>query len=368
MKPNADRFLNTDVVIIGGGPAGLATAIALTDLDINSIVIESSHYLDPRLGEHLTPEGVGILKQLGIWDSQFLEKHRLCYGVRSAWGETQVTYSDYLFHPDGTGVNLSRPTFDRNLATLADGKGVRLLLSSQLKQAQQEQNGWILSLDTPNGLQEVRSRVVVDASGRKALFARSQGRTSVYCDRLVGIAAFLEPLAENHDQEETLWLESGECGWWYFARLQDSRGVFLHITDADQLESGKDAPLQTWSKRLKSTNFFSELAGYYHPVEQVLVRSARSHCLDQATGHHWLAVGDAAMSFDPLSSMGITKALKAGIFSSQVILRVLNGETTVLKDYEAEIQQQFNEYLQIRAQYYQMEQRWPSSLFWQRRH
>jgi 2-polyprenyl-6-methoxyphenol hydroxylase-like FAD-dependent oxidoreductase len=45
------------VLIIGGGPAGLATAIELARLNVAAVVVERSAYDDRRLGEHLTPAG-----------------------------------------------------------------------------------------------------------------------------------------------------------------------------------------------------------------------------------------------------------------------------------------------------------------------
>ncbi len=373
MKQNVYPFPNaevTQVVVLGGGPAGLATAIALARLHIESIVIERSNYVHPRLGEHLTPEGVQVLQQLGLWDEHFLSKHRLCYGVCSAWGEEQIAQSDYLFHPYGHGLSLSRPAFDCDLADLARREGVTILVSSQLKTVQQEQEGWFLSFNTPMGCKNIRATFVVDATGRNAVFAKGRGQRSIYRDRLVGVAAFLQPRHSftTGENGETLLLEACEWGWWYFAHLQDNRGVFLHMTDADQLYPGKEGPLRTWCDRLESTRYFRNLAQHYEPIETVIICSAGSHCLGQVVGERWLAVGDAAMSFDPLSSMGITKGLKSGIGVSEIIRKYFDGDTTILKTYNHDIQQQFRDYLQERTAYYQIEQRWPTSLFWERRH
>ena len=355
-------------MIVGGGPAGLSTAISLASVQINAIVIEKSDYDSSRLGEHLTPEGVLVLQQLGIWDQQFIEQHRLCYGIRSAWGEDKITQSDYIFHPCGYGINLSRPAFDKVLVAHAQDKGVKLLEKSIVRSVQRQQNEWVFSLDTPIGRKTLRAKFVVDASGRRAVFARRQGRKSQYRDRLIGIAAFLSRIdGYRRAEQETLFLESSEFGWWYFAQLKDNRGVFLFITDADQLYHIKESPLRIWQKQLNLTHYIRELMCAYNPVKNVIVRSVQSHCLDNATGRNWLAVGDAATSFDPLSSMGISKGLKSGISASRVISRYLNMDKTDLTQYKKEIELEFEKYKEIHTAYYQLENRWLSSSFWIRR-
>ena len=52
------RARDDAVLIVGGGPAGLATALELAHQHIAAMVVERSAYNDLRIGEHLTPPGV----------------------------------------------------------------------------------------------------------------------------------------------------------------------------------------------------------------------------------------------------------------------------------------------------------------------
>ena len=82
----------------------------------------------------------------------------------------------------------------------------------------------------------------------------------------------------------------------------------------------------------------------------------------------WLAVGDAASIFDPLSSQGIVKALRSGVFASYAIADLLlNGDDLGLRRYRRYVQDEFEGYAKNRAQYYGEERRWPESEFWRRR-
>ncbi|PYV02919.1 MAG: dehydrogenase, partial [Acidobacteria bacterium] len=89
--------------------------------------------------------------------------------------------------------------------------------------------------------------------------------------------------------------------------------------------------------------------------------------MDRIAGKNWLAVGDAAAAFDPLSSQGIQSALTSGLRAAQSVERYLNGDRVALPSYASWVNKNFAEYLLIRNRFYRRELRWPRSLFWQRR-
>jgi flavin-dependent dehydrogenase len=95
--------------------------------------------------------------------------------------------------------------------------------------------------------------------------------------------------------------------------------------------------------------------------------AANSYMIDCIAGNNWLAVGDAAIAFDPLSSQGTYHALKSGLLAARAIENCLVGDQTALGEYAREIQKRFGQYLSMRAVHYGQEQRWSSSAFWQRR-
>jgi len=91
-------------------------------------------------------------------------------------------------------------------------------------------------------------------------------------------------------------------------------------------------------------------------------------------GPAWLAVADAASCFDPLSSLGLFKALRQALITSYackdyLAQDVTSGEEThpALLKYQYLINAEFQHYLSQRNKYYQLEKRFPQSSFWQRR-
>jgi flavin-dependent dehydrogenase len=81
----------------------------------------------------------------------------------------------------------------------------------------------------------------------------------------------------------------------------------------------------------------------------------------------WVAVGDSASSYDPLSGRGIVKALRHGQAAAQAIDARLRGDPTDMDHYAAQVQREFEEYARQRRSYYSLEQRWTDQPFWQRR-
>ena len=95
--------------------------------------------------------------------------------------------------------------------------------------------------------------------------------------------------------------------------------------------------------------------------------AANSSRLDRISGSGWVAVGDAAMAFDPLSSQGLKHALESGIRAGEAVNDLLAGAAETMRGYDARASTLFDDYLRLRARYYGREQRWPRSVFWRRR-
>jgi flavin-dependent dehydrogenase len=122
-----------------------------------------------------------------------------------------------------------------------------------------------------------------------------------------------------------------------------------------------------WSKHLERTTHTRTRAREFH-LENFCVRAANSYHMDSVVGSDWLAVGDAATAFDPLSSEGICKALQSGLRAAQAIHEYLGGGGRVtMEKYAADIAKQVDVYMAKRVEYYSKEQRWPDSVFWRRR-
>lgn len=359
-----------DVAILGGGPAGAATALALRRRGIQRILlIEAGHYTAIRVGESIPPDSRLLLERLGVWQAFRDEGHEPCLGSCSVWGDDAVGYNDYLFNPHGNGWHLDRRRFDRFLAQQAAEAGAELRCGATFADAERSgEGGFVLRLALEDGSPQLtRARFVVDAMGSRSRFARHMGARQRFHDRFSYAAAFLKLPAGSEVSRLTM-LEAVDYGWWYAARLPDDR---LTVAVASDPEIIKQAALHTperWLARLKQTQHIArELADCHLGADDVVVRVVPSFVLDNACGDGWLAVGDAAAAYDPISSQGIYKALLDGLQAAEVIAAWLDGDTGALGAYHAAIAARFADYLQNRNYFYELEQRWPTALFWRRR-
>jgi flavin-dependent dehydrogenase len=359
-----------DVAILGGGPAGTATALALrmrTSLSV--AVIEKSSYESARIGETISPEGRGLLDRLGVWEAFVADGHLPSHGTCSSWGSDELGFHDYLLSPWGTGWHLDRRRFDAMLARVAAARGVDMLAGAELLGCDAGDRGGYRLLLGLRGAEPrvVHARFVVDATGRRAAFAMSRGARKVTHDRLFGLYGVFV-IAPGQAFDSYTLVEACPQGWWYSARLPDARVIVGLIADKSSLPGVRPRQPEPWLALLEHAPRTSHrLAACRFSGEPLLSVPASITALDHAAGADWLAVGDAACTYDPLSSQGIVKALRAALSAAEAVQRCVHGDAAALQQHVASTRRRFREHLANRRRYYQMERRWPAAPFWSNR-
>src|SRR5271167_3730001 len=115
-----DSPADFDVVVLGAGPAGCATALSLAKAGISQVLlVEPARDGDLRVGESVPPDIRILLDELGLWDEFLADDHETCLGSCSSWGADALGYNDFLFNPLGNGWHLDRGRFDGFLARKA---------------------------------------------------------------------------------------------------------------------------------------------------------------------------------------------------------------------------------------------------------
>ena len=329
------------------------------------IVVEQSDYLGKRVGEHIAPDAKPLLWAIGLPKSVALGPHVSCPGIRSVWGTDEPVDKDYVFHPIGEGINLSRPEFDRSLACLASRLGAVVSTKTRALNISRGSGVWRLTVAKAEKRFDIRSEVIIDATGRAAFIAKRLGAKLIVFDELVGVVGRTTP---SQTSSAMVFIESVHDGWWYSAGLSDGSIIATFQTDPDLANLSATARRATWHQRMADTNITAARSKAFVDITSLLVRTARTQRLNASAGDGWLAVGDASMSFDPLSSEGISKGLRWGKRAASVAAAYCKGDLIQLKGYERDIGQAFSEYLLLRNRYYGAEKRWPTSSFWARRH
>ena len=140
------------------------------------------------------------------------------------------------------------------------------------------------------------------------------------------------------------------------------------MTDADFARRMRLEEPEHWMRALDAMPLTRMLMRHARASGPIVIRPSHSRRLEPAAGENWIAVGDAASTFDPLSSQGIVKALRSGIFASYAIGDTLTrNDDTGLRRYRSFIRDEFESYLTTRAKFYAEERRWAEREFWKKR-
>jgi len=357
-----------DVAIAGGGPAGAAAAIRLARAGLRVVLADGDDRRDDKIGESLAPSARLVLERIGVWEQFLAAGHRPCYANRSSWGGGEVETYEFLRDPHGHGWHIDRRRFEAMLAGEAARAGCRWLSQTFLRRLSRSDDGWRLTIGAGGAHRDITARFVVDATGRASHVARSRGARREIHDRLVALVAFLALEAEPAPDGGTL-VEAVADGWWYTARLPDQRLTCAFVTDADVLCRSGGRSATAWEARLaRSIHTRARVAASGQRLAaSPIVVAAGSAIVHPVAGPGWLAAGDAAAAYDPLTSHGIAAAIADGWDAAAVVLAALDGDPAAADVYAYRVRRSFTRYLEVRAAYYEMEERWPGSPFWQRR-
>jgi flavin-dependent dehydrogenase len=317
----------------------------------------------------------GLLDHLGVWAAFQQQNYRPVFATAISWGEVALRENHTIYSARGHGWHLDRSAFDALLADQARIRGVELYAGVSLTEIHESDGGWRLSLSDGTG---VDARFVVDATGRGASVARQVSAHVLVLDGLMGFARYFR--VPGGCEPRTM-IEAFPDGWWYAATLEKAGEQMdtqrpmaantVAIVAMTDLDLARDLQLEreiVWRQMLARTEWIHSLVPADARAEATIVRAAGSALLDPVCGDAWLAVGDAASAYDPLSAQGIVKSLRSGIFAAYAIAERLEfGGHAGLDRYRHFVRQSFQAYQEAYLKFYAMEARWRDRPFWARR-
>ena len=347
----------SQVLVLGGGPAGGAAALELAQSGCDVVLLERQNVPGWKIGETLPPEARVHLHRLQHWETFRQEGHLPCHGIVSCWGSSAPVETDFMRNPYGHGWQLDRVVFESSLLKAAAEASCRVLFGAEVSRVQERSQGW--HVETTFG--EFDAEWLLDCSGRNALLSESGfGGSFQSLQDYVSLYCILDP-ANGTDKDGRTYVESHSSGWAYSALMPNGSRVVAFLTDRD-LISPEVTPAGWMKQCVSECSQISAILNSheYSSIENVRVVNAASGWRQHVAGSNWLLVGDAAMTFDPLSGWGSIKAL---VSAAMAVKCVLHGD-----DYQTACDNLWDDYLAKYKDYYRAEQRWCDAPFWVRRH
>lgn len=359
-----------DVCVAGGGIAGAAAIVALARRDLSLLWIRpEAGTVTERYGESLAPAARPILRTLGLEALLDDPAHRPSRVVFSAWGTQALVERHAAVHLEGPGMVLNRAAFDAAMVAAAEASSAQVRRAA-LASAEVMDGRWHLADDAGGSHQ---ARLLVDATGRARAVAR--GLTPrAHDDTMVAAYAFCRQVGDDVEPTPATLIETAEHGWWYATLLADGRLAINYYSDPDLLPAALTRDTETWRELIGST---VHIARWIDDAAMAIegppsLVSARTTWLERAAGLHdgapWVAIGDAAAAFDPLSSHGMTTALWGAARLPDLVGPALaNGDPGALEAYSRTVAAGVMRFRAQRALIYARERRFAPSAFWSRR-
>lgn len=352
-----------DVSVVGAGPAGAVAAVLLARAGLSVSLIDRVGDLDCKIGETLPAAGARILQQLDLPVLATEAPHRRIRSVISAWG-AQPVQRDFLGQPGGGGLRLLRTAFDEALREQAYAHGCRRV-DARVRAVARCAGGY--ELTTCAG-QILRSRFLIDATGRSSYLARRLGGHYETGPKQVSLWALGSvPASESVPPLDSTLIESRSDGYWYGAWLPDGRALAAFHT-TPRLAANLQRNPEAWRRRLhESLVLAPALQSERLSWSALRASDARGARLVSACGDGWFSCGDAAVSFEPLASQGIFNGLATARTAVSSLLETESRPSAghrIRADYREQLQNVWHHYVRRRAALTAQAARYHRTTFW----
>ncbi len=340
--------------------AACAAAILLQQAGQRVCMLDDVMDTSLKIGEALPGAAKRLLLRLGISSIETLlpsTAFKPCVANVSAWKSNQWAYRDAMFNPEGGGWHLCRNQFDAALRAYAVRQGVTHYTTRVASvRPIQEQNGHSITFkkasdDLPSTIQ---AKWVIDATGRASFISKTFFKVTktAFSQQMAAVAWLHCPTEDAHDQ--TTRIKSVEKGWWYTVRLPNATRVLAFCGQPNEIATYIRQPEQ-FVQACNSTDLLPYSISSNAFVTSLRAADASVTKLDCVGNNGWIAIGDAALSFDPLSSQGMFFAMYSAIQGAEAILNCLKNSsktTFFLQEYQQLVLNVFESQQQARQYYY----------------
>lgn len=337
--------VETDVAIIGGGPAGCTAALCLRALGRSVSLFEKLPFPRYRIGESLLPGTLSLLSRLGVLDVIETAGFQRKPAATFVWGDQRPPFDFSMAAPKTApwtfdyALQVNRAEFDALLLQAAADRGVDVRHAHQVVAAHwQDDTGpaavaWQRQPSATPGSGSnpesgtTRAGYLIDASGGQGLVARQLGerafdpalRNMATWTYIRGGRRFRGGLQGN-----TLSV-AFRRGWIWIIPLKDdiySVGVVTGVEDNERLRAA--GPERFFADCIAESPEASAVLAGGERVDEFKVTRDWSYSSSHYAAGRAFVCGDAACFIDPLFSQGVHLATYAGVLAASAIDHLLD--------------------------------------------
>lgn len=328
----------TDVVVIGGGPAGSTASTLIAQKGYRVQLFEREKFPRFHIGESLIPETYWVLERLNMLPkmraSKFVHKHSVQFVNAAGKLSAPFYFWDNKPHECSQTWQVVRSEFDLMMLNNAREHGVEAHEGVRVLDVIFEGDRAVgVKIQEADGThREVRAKVVVDASGQSGLL-QNKFKLRVWDPVLNkgAIWTYWEGAYRDTGRDEgaTVVIQTpNKQGWFWNIPLHDDRLSLGVVGPFDYLFKGRGSHEQTYLEEVaKCPDVQRRIAGAKQ-ITGYFATKDYSYRATQGAGDGWVTVGDAFGFLDPLYSSGVLLALKSGEMAADAIVEGLQAGDT----------------------------------------
>jgi flavin-dependent dehydrogenase len=343
----AQQPLESDALVIGGGPAGSTMASFLAKRGHSVVVLERDHFPREHVGESMLPFCYHVFEELGVLETmkeRFVRKPGVRFIDIDGMTNTAWCFNRHIEDESNLSFQVIRSEFDDVLLRNAERLGATVVEGTRVTDVSlgDDDGRHIVTATSGDGTTTYAPRFVVDASGRDTFMSNRLGtktahkeleRTALSCTKWKG-AKFKDTLEQGLIQ--IVYLGGEKQGWIWCIPLGNDRlsvGVVMNTAyyraqRARLLAAGEaDWKRALYLEEIASAPFTRDVLEDAEMTGALQVNGDYSYVCHQKWGNGFALVGDASAFIDPIFSTGVYMAMKsAAIVSEAVDIRLREGE------------------------------------------
>jgi geranylgeranyl reductase family protein len=342
---------SSDVIVIGGGPAGSSAATLIAQKGYKVSLFEREHFPRFHIGESLIPHTYFIIERLGLLErmkkSHYINKH----SVQFVNQHGRISEPFYFLDNDPRECSQTwqvyRQEFDQMLIENARDHGVSVHEGMRVLEVLFEGSRAVgVRLQDEAGQEhEVHAKVVVDGSGQSSMIMSRLGLRKWDNElKKSALWTYWEGAYRDTGRDEgaTMVLQTKDKkGWFWYIPLHNDRISVGVVADHDYLfknRATKDPEAIYFEEVARCPGLQPRLEGARR-IAPFRIAKEYSYRSQQCAGDGWVLVGDAFGFLDPLYSSGVLLALKSGQLAADAVTAGLAKNDTSeaqLRSWEAD--------------------------------